>query len=70
VRDEGQGLAPEDQKPLFAPCARAGTRKTAGERSVGLGLAIARLVVEAHSGRIWVESTPGQGSTFFVALPS
>ncbi len=70
VRDEGQGLAPEDQKQLFAPFARAGTRKTAGERSVGLGLAIARLVVEAHSGRIWVESTPGQGSTFFVALPS
>jgi signal transduction histidine kinase len=69
VRDEGSGIAPEDQPRLFAPFARAGTRKTAGERSVGLGLAIARLVVEAHGGRIWVESIPGQGATFFVSLP-
>jgi signal transduction histidine kinase len=70
VRDEGPGIAPEDQKRLFAPFARAGTRKTAGERSVGLGLAIARLVVEAHGGRIWVESTPGAGATFLFALPT
>lgn len=70
VRDEGAGIAPDDQKRLFAPFARAGTRKTAGERSVGLGLAIARQVVEAHGGRIWVESSPGQGATFFVALPA
>jgi signal transduction histidine kinase len=69
VRDEGPGIAPEDQKRLFAPFARAGTRKTAGERSVGLGLAIARLVVEAHGGRIWVESQPDHGSTFIVTLP-
>jgi len=69
VRDEGPGIAPEDQKRLFAPFVRAGTRKTAGERSVGLGLAIARLVVEAHGGRIWVESKPDHGSTFFVTLP-
>lgn len=69
VRDEGPGLSPEEQKRLFAPFARAGTRKTAGERSVGLGLAIARLAVEAHGGRIWVESVPGAGATFFVALP-
>jgi signal transduction histidine kinase len=70
VRDEGPGIAPEDQKRLFAPFVRAGTRKTAGERSVGLGLAIARLVVEAHGGRIWVESKPDHGSTFFVTLPT
>ena len=69
VRDEGPGIAPEDQARLFAAFVRAGTRKTAGERSVGLGLAIARLVVEAHGGRIWVESTPGQGATFQFALP-
>ena len=70
VRDEGSGIAPEDQPRLFTPFARAGTRKTAGERSVGLGLAIARLVVEAHGGRIWVESIPGQGATFLIALPA
>ena len=69
VRDEGPGLAPEDQAQLFTAFARAGTRKTGGERSVGLGLAIARLIVEAHGGRIWVESTPGQGATFRFALP-
>ena len=69
VRDEGPGIAPADQQRLFASFARAGTRKTAGERSVGLGLAIARLVVEAHGGRIWVESTPGAGATFLFALP-
>ncbi len=69
VRDQGPGIAPEDQTKLFAPFARAGTRKTAGERSVGLGLAIARLVVAAHGGRLWVESVPGLGSTFFVSLP-
>ena len=69
VRDEGPGIEPEDQARLFASFGRAGTRKTPGERSVGLGLAIARLVVEAHGGRIWVESIPGQGATFLIALP-
>ena len=70
VRDEGPGIALEDQARLFTSFARAGTRKTAGERSVGLGLAIARLVVEAHGGRIRVESIPGQGATFLITLPA
>ena len=70
VRDEGPGITPEDEAGLFTSFARAGTRKTAGERSVGLGLAIARLVVEAHGGRIWVESIPDQGATFLLALPA
>jgi signal transduction histidine kinase len=70
VRDEGPGIAPEDQARLFTSFVRAGTRKTAGERSVGLGLAIARLVVEAHGGRIRVESIPGQGATFLISLPA
>lgn len=69
VRDEGPGIAAEDQARLFTAFARAGTRKTAGERSTGLGLSIARLVVEAHGGRIAVDSTPGQGATFRVVLP-
>jgi signal transduction histidine kinase len=70
VRDAGPGLTSEEQARLFQPFARAGTRKTAGERSTGLGLAIARQVVQAHQGRLWVESIPGQGATFFVALPA
>ncbi|MEI6386820.1 MAG: ATP-binding protein [Spirochaetota bacterium] len=69
VRDEGPGIEPEDQKKLFAPFMRAGTRKTAGERSIGLGLAIARLVIEAHGGRIWVQSMPGTGATFLFSIP-
>lgn len=69
VRDESHGITPENQARLFTAFGRAGTKKTAGERSVGLGLAIARLVVEAHGGRIWVESVPGQGATFFFAIP-
>jgi signal transduction histidine kinase len=70
VRDEGPGIDTEEQAKLFTAFGRAGTRKTAGERSVGLGLSIARLIVEAHRGRIWVESTPGQGATFLFALPN
>ena len=70
VRDEGPGIAPEDQARLFTAFGRAGTRKTGGERSVGLGLAIARTVVEAHGGRIWVESIPGQGAIFLFSLPT
>ncbi|MEI6107436.1 MAG: HAMP domain-containing sensor histidine kinase [Opitutae bacterium] len=69
VRDEGPGLRPEDQARLFTAFGRDGAKKTAGERSTGLGLAIARLVVEAHGGRLWVESTPGHGATFLFSLP-
>ena len=69
VRDEGLGITRDDQKRLFTAFVSAGTRKTAGERSIGLGLSIARLIVEAHSGRIWVKSEPGHGATFFVSLP-
>ena len=70
VRDEGPGITLDDQNRLFTAFVNAGTRKTAGERSIGLGLSIARLIVEAHRGRIWVESKPQQGSTFFVTLPT
>jgi len=69
VRDEGQGISDEDQKRLFTAFGRGANSKTAGERSTGLGLTIARLIVEAHGGRIWVESSPGNGSTFSFSLP-
>jgi signal transduction histidine kinase len=69
VRDEGPGLTPEDQARLFQPFGRASTRKTSGERSVGLGLLITRKIVEAHGGRCWVESIPGEGATFLFSLP-
>lgn len=69
IADQGPGLPASDLPNLFKPFARATARGTAGEKSTGLGLAIARKIVEAHNGRIWVESEPGQGATFFVSLP-
>jgi len=69
VRDEGPGLTSEDQARLFKPFGQASTHKTSGERSVGLGLLITRKIVEAHGGRIWVESVPGQGATFIFSVP-
>jgi len=70
VKDEGPGIAPEDVAKLFRPFGRARSMSTGGEISTGLGLAIARRIVEGHGGRLWVESDIGRGSTFFVALPS
>jgi two-component system, OmpR family, sensor kinase len=69
IADQGPGMGQEDLEKLFRPFQRGSVRSTAGEKSTGLGLAIARRVVEGHGGRIWVESQPGAGSTFFVLLP-
>lgn len=69
IADQGPGLPASDLPDLFKPFARATARGTAGEKSTGLGLAIVRKIVEAHGGRIWVESEPGKGATFVVSLP-
>ncbi|MGQ9850623.1 MAG: sensor histidine kinase [Aggregatilineaceae bacterium] len=69
VIDEGPGIPLEDQPKLFQPFARLSTHSPRGERSTGLGLAIARQVVEAHGGHIGVESVPGRGATFWFTLP-
>jgi len=69
VKDEGQGIPPEDLPKLFKVFGRANVKSTGGEISTGLGLAIARKIVEGHGGRIWVESHPGQGSTFRFTIP-
>jgi signal transduction histidine kinase len=70
VRDEGCGI-PEEHKPLlFLPFTRAGTLKTCGERSMGLGLSISRQVAEAHGGRIWLDPSEGPGTAFVVAVPA
>lgn len=69
VSDTGPGIAPEDQVHLFDRFYRAG--RFAGYRAggTGLGLSIARSLVEAQGGRIWVDSTVGEGSTFSFTLP-
>jgi signal transduction histidine kinase len=66
VRDSGPGVSERDQQQLFAQYWK-GNR--AGRTSMGLGLYIARGIIEAHGGRIWVESTPPRGSTFVFTLP-
>nr|MBN1229855.1 hypothetical protein [Anaerolineae bacterium] len=67
VEDTGPGIDPEQQALIFEPF-RQLDRSTQTE-GTGLGLPIARQLVEAHGGRLWLESTPGSGATFYVSLP-
>lgn len=69
VHDEGQGIPADELGKLFVPFSRTSVRPTGGESTTGLGLAIAKGIVEAHGGRIWVESEPGVGSSFHFTLP-
>jgi PAS domain S-box-containing protein len=68
VADDGPGIAPDDQAHVFERFwTSRGGRQGSG---TGLGLSIAKGVVEAHGGRIWVESRPGEGATFFFTVPA
>ena len=69
VQDEGIGIPPQSQSKIFNRFYRVndGDRRIAG--GLGLGLALVKEIVEAHNGRVWVESKEDQGSTFFVELP-
>ena len=69
VKDQGQGIPRRELGKAFTEFGRLSVRPTAGETSTGLGLAIAKRIVEAHGGRIWVESKEGEGSTFSFVLP-
>jgi signal transduction histidine kinase len=66
VCDTGEGIPDDERKTIFDRFAQ-GARHD--RRGLGLGLYIARRIVEAHRGRIWVESTVGQGSAFYFELP-
>ena len=68
VSDNGPGIAPEYHHEIFEEFLQLQPR--AGVEGVGLGLAIARRLAEAHGGKIWVESSLGNGSTFSVLLPN
>ncbi len=67
VRDNGVGIQPDAMARIFERFYKADQSRSEG--GTGLGLSIARHTVEAHGGRIWVESVPGEGSTFTFTLP-
>jgi signal transduction histidine kinase len=69
VTDKGIGIPPEVKSELFNTFGAARRKGTAGEKSFGLGLSISKQIIEAHHGKIWMESEPGKGSVFYVELP-
>ena len=69
VKDSGPGIPPEFRDKLFTPFAQA-DRARREQAGTGLGLAITRALVVKHGGDIWVESEPGQGTSFFFTLPT
>lgn len=69
VADHGLGINEADQQKLFAPFQRLESSVTGRTGGAGLGLLVCRRLVEAQGGTIWVESTPGEGSTFHFTLP-
>ncbi|HEX2186663.1 MAG TPA: ATP-binding protein, partial [Chloroflexota bacterium] len=69
VRDTGPGIPPEAQRRLFEQFFTARTSSPSRQVGAGLGLPIARGIVEAHGGRMWVESQVGAGSAFSFTLP-
>ena len=70
IENRGPGIPADEVAHLFKRFARTATARHSGAPGLGVGLYIARELVESHGGRIWVESTPGQMTTFHVALPA
>ncbi len=69
VEDNGPGMSRQDMEKLFTPFGRTRTKKTAGEKSTGLGLLITHKIITAHNGTLHVESAPDRGTTITVKLP-
>ena len=69
VSDTGIGIAPEDVDKVLAKFRQVGHTLTEKPKGIGLGLAICKGIVGHYGGKIWVESQPGKGSTFFFTLP-
>jgi K+-sensing histidine kinase KdpD len=69
VADEGIGISPENLIPIFERYFRVRSATDLHVAGTGLGLPVARAIVEAHGGRIWIESKLGEGSTVFFSLP-
>ena len=69
MSDTGIGIAPDRIETLFTEFRQADATIASEFGGSGLGLSITRKFAEMHGGRVWVESEPGRGSTFFLALP-
>jgi signal transduction histidine kinase len=69
VSDTGPGISPADQQRIFEEFQQVDSSSTRKKGGTGLGLSIAKRIIELHGGRLWVESTPGEGSTFSFMLP-
>jgi signal transduction histidine kinase/CheY-like chemotaxis protein len=70
VRDKGAGISSDEIGQLFQKYRQGGNAKCSSEKGTGLGLVICKMIVEAHGGKIWVESQLGRGTTFFFSLPT
>jgi signal transduction histidine kinase len=69
VHDTGPGIPPEEVDRVFERFYRLDASRARASGGTGLGLSVVKSLVDAHGGRVWVESVPGKGSTFTVALP-
>ncbi len=69
IRDEGPGISQEDQSKMFQHFQKLSAKPTGGESSTGLGLAIAKKMVDAHNGTLGVKSALGEGANFFIKIP-
>ena len=69
ISDTGEGISKEEQAQVFDQFFRTNNQQRTSSTGTGIGLALAKELTELLSGEIWVESTPGQGSSFFVKLP-
>lgn len=69
VADTGEGIAPEHLPNIFERFYRVEHSRSRSEGGAGLGLAIVKQMVQAHGGKVWVETEPGKGSRFYIALP-
>ena len=70
VKDNGPGIPPEARERVFERFYRLDKARARDQGGTGLGLAIVKHIVQSHGGKVWVESEPGKGSTFFFNLPS
>jgi signal transduction histidine kinase len=69
VADTGAGIPESDHQKIFEEFQQVDSSSTRAKGGTGMGLAIAKRIVEMHGGRIWLESAPGKGSTFFFSIP-